>query len=399
MNSTTYLFPMLLFISFFSNAQSDGYWDKERATSKHVVAGARERVLISSEDLPEGTTEVVYRISLLNQKQQVANSLISILKAIPDPTRISQGSAGAMALLSVISGEDKCKYGIFGSAKDANLFQVTGKSNKACFFQNTPVNNEVKRLTLASNPCLKTPILRFGFESENWILNQKIILEVVPWVNVKLSNGWNSSTKKELIALSKSSKVYPTLLKKEAFSIQFLQDIQQQYTFKEFTNLLPLEKKIVVETIIENALIKTGEIKKAYLQIRLNAQVLFEKGNFDEAIALLQSDIFLKNRAEPLDYYVLGNFYLLSKQFNKAATCINEGILKNPSEIYLQLALAHLYLFTNRISDAKEIHKKYKNQNIDSKTTWDTQTKLDLALFKKYNLPTADFKKILRILE
>jgi len=43
----------------------------------------------------------------------MANSLVSVLKSIPDPTGISQGSAGAVLLLSKISGEDKCKYAIF----------------------------------------------------------------------------------------------------------------------------------------------------------------------------------------------------------------------------------------------------------------------------------------------
>jgi hypothetical protein len=39
--------------------------------------------------------------------------------------------------------------------------------------------------------------LWFGFESKNWIMNQKIILEVVPWVDNKLSRGGLLKTEKD----------------------------------------------------------------------------------------------------------------------------------------------------------------------------------------------------------
>jgi hypothetical protein len=37
-----------------------------------------------------GTTELIFRITLLDDNQQMAGSLVSLLKAIPDPTGISQ---------------------------------------------------------------------------------------------------------------------------------------------------------------------------------------------------------------------------------------------------------------------------------------------------------------------
>ena len=107
------IFIVSIFIHFQSFAQQDGYWDKERATTKEEVLSARKRIVINTEDLPIGTTEVVFRITLLDENQQMANSLVSVLKAIPDPTGISQGSAGAILLLSKISGDDTFKYAIF----------------------------------------------------------------------------------------------------------------------------------------------------------------------------------------------------------------------------------------------------------------------------------------------
>jgi hypothetical protein len=50
----------------------------------------------------------------LDDNQKIAN-LVSLLKAVPDPTGISQGSAGAVFLLSRISGDDKSRYAVFSS--------------------------------------------------------------------------------------------------------------------------------------------------------------------------------------------------------------------------------------------------------------------------------------------
>jgi hypothetical protein len=94
---------LFLLFSTFSFAQQSGYWDNQRATTKEISLGAGKRVLIKSEDLPVGTTEFVYRITLLNDSQKLSNSLISVLKAIPDPTGVSQGAAGAVFLTSTIS--------------------------------------------------------------------------------------------------------------------------------------------------------------------------------------------------------------------------------------------------------------------------------------------------------
>jgi hypothetical protein len=48
----------------------------------------------------------------LDDNQKIASSLVSLLKAIPIP-RNQPGSAGAVFLLSRISGDDKSKYAVF----------------------------------------------------------------------------------------------------------------------------------------------------------------------------------------------------------------------------------------------------------------------------------------------
>ena len=75
MNCRKLLLVLLIPLSFGSVfAQQDGYWDKERATSKQIVVSARNRMVIKTEDLPIGTTELVFRITLLDENQQLANT-------------------------------------------------------------------------------------------------------------------------------------------------------------------------------------------------------------------------------------------------------------------------------------------------------------------------------------
>jgi hypothetical protein len=53
--------------------QPDGYWDKERVTTKEILLKAGERTIIKLEDLPVGTTEFVFRITLLDENQKLVS--------------------------------------------------------------------------------------------------------------------------------------------------------------------------------------------------------------------------------------------------------------------------------------------------------------------------------------
>lgn len=395
-------FTLSLINVAFSVAQSkDGYWDNIRTTNETISLKAGEKKVVKTADFPEGTTEVVYRITMLNDNQKLSSSLVSVLKAIPDPTGISQGAAGAVFLASTISGDDKCKYAIFTDPKISEAFISSGKTTNACLVQSTPVNKEARILKMKSSDCmtLKTQNLYFAIQSDNWVLGEKVILEVVPWVDIKASRGWNSDSKNEIITLSKSLKVYSLLTNKDAFSVAFLEKISDKYTYKEFNNLIPIERSASIELVTEEALKKTGEDKKYFALIRERANAAVNQGKFEDAITIIQSELINKNHAESIDYATLANYYLLSKQFDKSEKVLNEAIAKDTTDINLQLQVAHLYLFTDRLSEAKDIHKKYKEQHINPKTSWIQQTNKDFALFSKCNLPDGNFKKILRILE
>ena len=380
-------------------AQKEGYWDKERSTTKEVVVSARDRILIKIDDLPTGTTEVIYRITLLDKNQQMANSLVSVLKAIPDPTGISQGSAGAVFLVSKISGDDKCKYAIFSKADAANNYVTTGNTEEACFIQDEPVSKDAKRLSMDKSTCLKSNnLLWFGFESKNWIMNQKIVLEVVPWVDYKLSRGWTKENRKAIIDQCKTSNLAQKMTNSGDFCVCISDKIQSKYTFKEFQKLLIEERNKAFKDFGTICFNETGASNAFNSDLRTQGAVLAKKGNYGGAIAKMNT-IINNGKAKVTDYNTLGYYYLITKQYSKALKVLQEGEKLDATELLIQLNLAHAYLLNGNYKSAKTIHKTYFNQNVTDSLSWTQKTKLDFDAFQKAGIQNEDFDAVLKILE
>ena len=388
----------LLFLIFskpiFSQS-TEGYWDNVRATTETILLAPRERIYIKTQEFPVGTTEVVYRITVLDDNQKISSSLVSVLKSIPDPTGISQGSAGAVFLLSTISGDDKCKYGIYTSELAVKKYVENSKIDGACFFQNKAINKEAKLLS-ANAKCNieKNTNLYFAFTSDNWIMKQKIILEVVPWINLKASKGWNLKAKQEVLGILKKQAIFKNINKKDSFSALFLDELTQKQSYTDFKILIDIEKNNLIEKTLKIVLVKTGEIKFVIAAIRQQATANFENNKIDQAITLIQEEIIEKGYANATDYIALGRYYLFSKQFEKALQSLKKAAELDNAQITIQLNLAHIYLFTDKINEAKKIHKKYKSQNINASKSWIEQTNEDFKLFEEKGFSTENFKKI-----
>ncbi len=392
----------LLIYLFTANLFSQstlGYWDTVRTTNETVTLSRGEKKYIKTTNFPAGTTELVYRITLLDNNQKVASSLVSVLKAIPDPSGISQGSAGAILLLSTISGNDKCKYAIFINQNDADEYLKSGKTTNSCSFQNIPINKQAKLISINSK-CFNEKIqnLYFAFSSENWIMNEKIVIEIVPWINNNASRGWNNSAKKEILNRAKTAPEYKLISKKDQFAANFIEQISQKFTYADFSQLLEIEKQNEVALAIEQSLNKIGQKKLVLKAIQNQAQQLFDNNDSEKAIELLQTEIIDKNAATALDYNQLGYFYLFSKQFEKALQAFLIAEKLDETELKIKLNLAHLYLFTSKISKAKAIHEKFKSQNISPTKSWKQQTNDDFKLLEQKGFSTSNFKKIIRIL-
>jgi hypothetical protein len=398
MNLKSTFLILLIASTYNSFAQKDGYWDKERSTTKEIIVAAGDRIVLKTEDLPVGTTEIVYRITLLDESQQMTNSLVSVLKSIPDPTGISQGSAGAVFIMSKISGDDTCTYALFTSKEDSKKYIEDGKTDKACYAEEDPVSKDAKRLSLDKSSCLKnnTTTIWFGFHSKNWVLNQKVVLEVVPWVDTKLNRGWNQDNKNEIISLCKTSTMAQKMDNSDDFCVCILDKITKQYRYSEFQKLLPIEKNKVYKDF-GNACYKDTDISiNVYNDLRTQVAALIKQQKYNEAIQKT-STIINDGKATALDYSAIGYSYILTKQYAKAIKFLKEGEKLDDTELLVKLNLAHVYLVSDDFSEAKAIYKKYQTQNVTDSLSWIEKTKLDFAAFQKAGLPSKDFEKILSL--
>lgn len=401
MNSIKGIFLLVTALAFQTSfSQKDGYWDKTRATTEEITVSARDRIILKTQDFPEGTTEVVFRITLLDKNQQMAGSLVSVLKAIPDPTGISQGSAGALFLLSKISGDDKCKYAVFSGADLATKYKENGKTDDACLVQDTPVSKDAKLLSVDKSACMKlnTGNLWFGFESKNWIMNQKIILEVVPWVDIKLSRGWTVENRKAIIEQCKTSNLAQKMTNSDDFCVCILDKIQSKYKFKEFQKLLAVERAKAFKDFGNSCFNESSLSKSVYDDLRKQAAVLAKQGKQGEAILKLTT-IINDGKATSMDYYAIGNSYLMTKQYGKAIKFLKEGEKLDDAELLIKLNLAHAYLLNNNFSLAKAIYKTYRSQNVTDSLSWTQKIRQDFAAFKKAGITSSDFERILKLMD
>lgn len=401
MSERSILLFLSLLISLTLSAQQSGYWDKERATTKEVAVGAGKRIVVNTEEFPIGTTEVVYRITLLDENQQMANSLVSLLKSIPDPTGISQGSAGGVFLLSKISGDDKCKYAIFNSEAKSRPYKENGKVESACIIQQTPVNKDARRISLGKSSCLgtNTRSLWFGLESTNWVFKQRIVLEVVPWVDNSESRGWTDENKAAIITLAKSSDLVRRMLDPDDFCLCILSRFQKRYRFDEYNKLLAIEKTKAFRDFGNECLANKPENKAIRQAIRKDVSVYISRRQYEDAIGLMLTGIFEHGGVTALDYNQLGYAYMCSRQYSRAIKAFRDGEKLDSSELLLQMNLAHTYVLNDEFSKAKDIHKKYRGQNVTASQSWENKALSDIENLKAAGINHADFKRIKDLLE
>lgn len=394
----------LLFIAVLftanSSAQQDGYWDKERSTSKEIKVAARDRIIVKIDDLPLGTTEIVYRITLLDENQQLAGSLVSVLKSIPDPTGISQGSAGAVFVLSKISGDDKCTYAIFSKEDLALEYKDSGKTLESCLIQNEPVSKDAKRLSIDKSSCLSdnTGSLWFGFESKNWIMDQKIILEVVPWVDKKLSRGWTLENRKSIIEQCSTSSLAQKMSNSDIFCVCVSDKIQTRYKFQEFQKLLAVERSKAFKDAGDSCLKEINTSATTSADLRKEASLLIKNSKYGDAIEKLAM-IINNGKGVSLDYSTIGYCYLLTKQYGKALKYLQDGEKLDTTELLIQLNLAHAYLLNDNYKEAKKLHTKYKKQNVTDRVSWTQKTEQDFKAFQKAGIQNEDFERVLKLIQ
>ncbi|WP_284653534.1 tetratricopeptide repeat protein [Flavobacterium terrisoli] len=394
------LFTTLTLLSLFVKAQNqDGYWDKDRTTNRETVLASGSKTWIRTDEFPIGTTEIVYRITILDVDQKMVNSLSAALMAIPDPSGISKGSGLALSLMSGLSGDDYCYYSIFNSYELANNYSKTGNYKTACYSNPNEINKDVNRIVLNKSICLteNTRYLWFGFKNTNMVMNEKIILEVVPWVDNKASRGWTNEIKTQFIERCKTNQVMSSISNPEEYCLCLLSELQNGYKVQDFQKLIPQEQNKIIEDVGKKCLSSTGELDNIYDKERNQASVLISNKQYVAAINKYL-EIIKNSTPKYTDYNNLGYCYILTKQYLKAIKYLKEGEKIDETDLMIKGNLAHAYLLNGDFEIAKGMYLKYKSQNINETMSWVDMVKADFNDFKTNGVFSEHYNEILSLI-
>lgn len=381
--------------------QVDGYWDKERITNKEIKLSAGDKIIIKSEDFPIGTTEFVYRITLLDENQKMANDLASVLKAIPDPYFIGKGAGGAISLASAITGSDKCTYAIFDENRKALHFSKTGINKFACLYQSDAVSKDAKLISIGKSTCIteNTRNLYFAFKNENWVMNEKIVLEIVPWIDNKASRGWTKNNKATILIEIQKLTSLKLFYNKLPIALEILQKLEKMYRFQDYRDFIPLEKNKILNDLMQKIYAEKPLNEQVLESIWIEAKEYFYNHRYEETIEILETVIIKNGNGKALDYNLVAKAYMFTKQFEKALSALKSAEKIDKSELLVQINLAHTYMFLDDMENCKNIHKRFLNQNVSVKQTWKNKVINDLDEFKKAGLSEENFNKVLRLVD
>ena len=395
----------IIIILFFINLSTtyaqntNGYWDKERATTREIILSAGSKTWMRTDELPIGTTEIVYRITLLDEDQKMVNDLASVLSILPDPSGISKGSAATISLMSKVAGSDKCYYSIFKTYEAADNYLKTGNYQSACYSNPNEINREVNRITLNNSMCLKedTRYIWFGFKNTNMLMNEKIILEVMPWVDNKASRGWTKEIKSKFIENCKINSKKAQINNPEQYCLCILNKLEENYKLQDYQKLISEEQNKILQDINTQCLNTTGELNRIYEKERNIANTYIQNRQYSLAINKYLE--IISNTIPRLeDYNNLGYSYILTKQYLKAIKYLKEGEKLDETNLIIKGNLAHAYLLNGDIELAKSMYLKYKSQNISGNQSWTNMVNIDFEDFKRAGIHSDYFETIKEII-
>jgi tetratricopeptide (TPR) repeat protein len=229
-------------------------------------------------------------------------------------------------------------------------------------------------------------------------MNQKIVLEVVPWVDNKASKGWTIENRKAIIEQCKTSNLAQKMTNSDDFCVCILDKIQGKYSYFEFQKLLSIERSKAFKDFGASCFGETSVSNTTYSGLRKEALNFAKQGKYGQVIAKLTT-IINDGKANALDYNLIGTSYLLTKQYGKAIKFLNEGEKLDNAELLIKLNLAHAYLLNDNFKSAKLIYKKYQFQNVTDTLSWVEKTKQDFENFKKVGIQNENFEKVLKLIE
>lgn len=332
MKTKIYLVFVLIGQILYSQ-NNNGYWDSDRKTTAKIRLSKGEMGHLEVK-LPPGTTEIAYRIIPTSKYIGMVDDFAESLKR--SGFKQAEALGYSASFVSKLSGDVKCRYGIFKDIQSITNFYKTKDITRGCFVKYDLINKyEINHLDTSNSLCLNpySSSIWFAFKSENMFFDQDVIVEVVPWINNSVIKNVNN------IAINNE-----------------------------------LNSK------------------------RQNAMIAAKRNDYTSAINIF-TEIVNSENGTSMDYNSLGWYYLLTKQYFKAIKFLNIGDNIDDTNLFIKGNLAHAYLLTGEVEKAKEIYVKYKGQNINETMSWTQMVYSDFQEFKSRDINSPYFETIINLLQ
>lgn len=382
-----FLLITLLF-QFALSQNSTGYWDQLRSQKKAFRLQANTRQLFEL-GIPYGTTELIYRVTVLPTNKEITNSIADLAGSFKTPKMLA--ASGAISLVGKVMGDDKCKFYIFKGSSDAATYKQKGLVKNTCYAETNPTVTSDGYFN--NNGCINvySNKLYFGIETTNLKLPSDIIIEILPWVEPAMERGWTKEA---------SNAIYNYLAEKYNEDILdcMMSKITENYTAMELTKVNQTDEDRILGGYAHNCLDELGLSKEVDEEVdneyRDEADSLIDAGNYEEAI-----EIYLMfdedTTANIADYTSLGWAYILSKQYLKAIKYLKKGELLDDTDLLIQGNLAHAYLLSGDFTKANIIYQKYRGQNVAVGMSWEKMVNEDFNTFKEKRIACSRCQEIL----
>jgi hypothetical protein len=117
------------------------------------------------------------------------------------PSSYAQGGAAALSLLDKFGGDNKGAFHIFQTSNDAQYYIDTQEPDNSCYDSEQDIPGEKNYMIIDEGQCLtsNTTNLYFAFFNNNYVYDETVVLEVMPWIDNVASRGWTTEVKENFI--------------------------------------------------------------------------------------------------------------------------------------------------------------------------------------------------------
>jgi hypothetical protein len=263
------------------------------------------------------------------------------------------------------------------------------------------------------NPSISLPV---GITFEAYAFVRKKSLEVLQQeaINKQLTEGisglieafsskkvvppkeWNADTKNFIYNYVLNNSIGKNNEASKNVSTCTMQNISSSITYEQFNSITESERQQIINKQLNACLTSEKKLSDEIIQKNNLIETIDSLKIIDEnkQIAEAYKKILLLGFTNNDDIFnAVGWYYLLAKDFESAKYYLKKGESLKPTDLYIQMNLAHLLLIQNKYDEAEELYIKYKNEKINGRKFKEI-VKEDFQSFDRFGILPTDASKI-----